>query len=501
MSGAKFCDLRTLMLFSSLTVVSSNGFAQGFVDQPNSQLAHPYQQPYSPSGQPPQPIPERGHFYPAQGYMPHQGQMAHHGPMLQQGYMPYEGHMAQQGYVRQGAEQQVYAQHNHAPHGYPAHGYAAQGYSQYEGNPGYGYAHGHGYAQQGHAQPAGGALYCDDMQQGIGQGMGQHPRHYPIPGPGTGTGCAPTPGYPYSCPPATQPECEKPTPRPADLSQPRNNPTPESSMRETGFYQAAPRTGTMEGPSAGLGLRGGAFTIPRMRVELPSIELPTCFRSSHAARMRVNESEAPWTSTGFERVISGGGQAQAASRGPGPEDTTARSAPDPDAATTKREYEQKIDELNKKIAECDELRKTIETSLNNQRYLPRPGMVQPGPYCAPAPHSGCPCPECRRAPHVGYPQATPPYNAQHPVRALPPSAEMSPLPGMIESASEVPMSTPVPANESPVPARSTIEILPSPKAINPVGVNSDPNSSVLPANYRGPTTPSPTFRPKRLPSF
>ena len=186
----------------------------------------------------------------------------------------------------------------------------------------------------------------------------------------------------HNCQPPCQPGCTCNTPtQPRSLPEqpravPRSAPAPQTSYRETGFYQAGPRTGGVEGASNSLGIRTGAISLPRLRLEMPTFELPSLFRTSLGARMHVSDSEAPWVSTGVQATraetasysASRSADVPAAPRSSAEPETPkdqskSRALDGEECADVKREYEAKIQELKKKIEKCDQLRKCIEDSL------------------------------------------------------------------------------------------------------------------------------------------
>jgi len=333
------------------------------------------------------------------------------------------------------------------------------------------------------------------------------------------------------------PDCQRAAPRKADAPvEPRQAPPPPPEMRETGFYQAGPRTGALEGPSSSLGFRGGALTLPKIRLELPSIELPSLFRSSHTAKMRVSESEAPWTSTGFERVAVSGYDQQArsapAQARSDDEPKSARSGDDDEADKLKREYEKKIEELNRKIIECEQLRKSIESSLRCQPPLPQLGYAPPAPACQAAPNAACTCPACRSysaphshpshqsgtqirvIPHVPTATTTHPQQPVGPAQS-PATSPQHPAQGMNGQNFEI-LETP-----NSRPPRVDSDDLPPPMPIPPFGPTSvTPSASrpfwgaeqttkqashvqpvIAPVQHITPAHPPAAMRPQRLPAF
>ncbi|MCA9222219.1 MAG: hypothetical protein KDA71_17945 [Planctomycetales bacterium] len=247
-----------------------------------------------------------------------------------------------------------------------------------------------------------------------------------------------------------EPTCQS-QPRPAPTpTQPRPAPGPPEEVitRETGFFQAGPRVGVSEGATTTTGVRGGGITFPEMHLRLPTIHLPCLVKYRHHAKMRVEASDAPWVSTGFENVAANRGVV--ASRAPVPaprgadtddDQPRARDA-DADCSGMRREYEQKIEELNRKIKDCDDLRRCIEDCLREYPQM-----------------SARPLPPVHQAPHSPVPNG--PYNAPAGIpahRLGPPSP-----PTDVPFASPVSAVRPVSHLEAPKPFNppTTLQRLPA----------------------------------------
>jgi hypothetical protein len=211
-------------------------------------------------------------------------------------------------------------------------------------------------------------------------------------------------------------------------SQPRGGPTPEeeSVPRETGFFQAPPRVGAIQGPSRSVGVRLGSFTIPEITLRMPCFELPCLVRSHEAARMRISAAEAPWVSTGFERVgvgaVAGGAHAgtvedRAAEDGR----DRSRSAPAADCGDAKREYEAKLRDLQRKIDDCEKLRRCIEDCLRTYPQAPRP---DDNPLPGDGPRRAVQTPD----PPVPQPDPATSYDRRGPIRELQPASYTAPSP-------------------------------------------------------------------------
>ncbi|MDQ3332377.1 MAG: hypothetical protein M3552_17290 [Planctomycetota bacterium] len=64
--------------------------------------------------------------------------------------------------------------------------------------------------------------------------------------------------------------------------------------RERGSYAMPQAVGEQIGESGGLGIRGLELRVPEMKIALPELRLPSCFRIRHEAEMRVAEGRAPF---------------------------------------------------------------------------------------------------------------------------------------------------------------------------------------------------------------
>jgi hypothetical protein len=123
----------------------------------------------------------------------------------------------------------------------------------------------------------------------------------------------------------------------------------------------------VQGVTRSLGVRLGGIVIPELRLRLPSLELPCCYRTHEGARMMIESAEAPWVSTGVETVRVGGGAVAEGSRQRSTDDADAasRSAPEADCEGAKREYEEKLQELQRKVDDCEQLKRCLQDCLND----------------------------------------------------------------------------------------------------------------------------------------
>lgn len=240
-------------------------------------------------------------------------------------------------------------------------------------------------------------------------------------------------GYPCEVPceakPRGGPEPEAIRPRPGPEA-----PEEEEQVvqRETGFYQAPPRTGAVQGATRSLGVSLGGITIPEMRLRLPSLELPCCFRSQQSARMMIDSAQAPWVSTGVETVRVGRGvaaaegsrQRSATDTDTEDDETASRGAPETDCQGTKREYEQKLQELQRKIDDCENLKRCLQDCLSDyQRKSGESAGNQAGedvPVKLPTPEADAPADSRIAMPRVVQPASfeAAPNSIQAPARLI-----------------------------------------------------------------------------------
>lgn len=103
----------------------------------------------------------------------------------------------------------------------------------------------------------------------------------------------------------TEPPCRVPREAPPTYDD-REGPPPSTNrgmppgpetrelLGPQGTYVAPPRSGVTVGESRGWGVNGMAITLPSIRLAMPSIELPSLYRASRGAHMRVDSATAPY---------------------------------------------------------------------------------------------------------------------------------------------------------------------------------------------------------------
>ncbi len=78
---------------------------------------------------------------------------------------------------------------------------------------------------------------------------------------------------------------------------PCKSPPPQQSLappQQQGVFVAPPQNGTVLGPANSVHLQGMEIELPALRLRMPSIRLPSAFRSRTNSRMLINEAEAPF---------------------------------------------------------------------------------------------------------------------------------------------------------------------------------------------------------------
>lgn len=146
-------------------------------------------------------------------------------------------------------------------------------------------------------------------------------------------------------------------------------------LQETGAYIAPPRSGSTRGATNYRGLDGGSLTFPELRLRLPSIELPACFRSRSAARMHIDSAVAPWESHGYVQTGATAGDAALLQRIAALEEelknrgSAPRGAEASDHAAKAREaaedYAKKLQEYEDLLKRCEEEQQRLRECIQN----------------------------------------------------------------------------------------------------------------------------------------
>jgi hypothetical protein len=248
--------------------------------------------------------------------------------------------------------------------------------------------------------------------------------------------------------PTCQPPCQGP-PRegPPQEGPPREGPPPtEYIPQEVGAYIAGPRTGTTRGGTSYRGLDLGGITFPEVRLRLPSIELPACFRGHTAARMMVDSSVAQWQSQGY--VNAAAGPNEAALRGEVDrlqKELDQRGDPRSaqDRASLERaaceEYTQKLRQYEQQLQRINDERRALEECI--RQCLDQHNRAAE----IPSPEMGC------IDPRTGIPQRAP---AQAPIQKSPQQAPYpQPVPDAAQRLVPLPPFPTQPASYHAEPAR------------------------------------------------
>jgi hypothetical protein len=272
-------------------------------------------------------------------------------------------------------------------------------------------------------------------------------------------GCNRPEGCPH-CRPPCQPPCNGP-PRegPPREGPPREGPPPtEYIPQEVGAYIAAPRTGTTRGGTSYRGVELGGITFPEIRLRLPAIELPACFRGHTAARMMVEPSVAQWQSQGY--VNAAAGPNEAALRGE--IDRLQKELDDrgdprsaQDRASLERaaceEYTQKLRQYEQQLQRINDERRALEECIRQCLDQHNRAAVIPSPEMGCIdPRTGTPT---RQAP-VQSPLQKSPQQAPYP-QPVPDAAQrlvpLPPFPTQPAAYHAEPAPLPTPAQFAPRP--------------------------------------------------
>lgn len=162
------------------------------------------------------------------------------------------------------------------------------------------------------------------------------------------------------------PTCKPPCP--GEEERAPGQPESAPGVREVGAYVAPPRVGSMRAAGLRRGIEGGAITFPEIRLKLPSLELPSLYRSRSQARMEIESAVAPWESHGF--VATGGAAELAPQRQGAPESAPQRCSASERAAkesAVAEDYARQLKEYERLLRQCerqqDELRECIRQCL------------------------------------------------------------------------------------------------------------------------------------------
>ncbi|MDX1943918.1 MAG: hypothetical protein SFU86_00815 [Pirellulaceae bacterium] len=87
--------------------------------------------------------------------------------------------------------------------------------------------------------------------------------------------------------------CNRCQPKPPCLP-PCLPPCPPPPAQPQGMFVAPPPMGTVQGPSETTGIQGAELTFPELRLRMPTLSLPSVFRSRSNARMQLDGGQAPF---------------------------------------------------------------------------------------------------------------------------------------------------------------------------------------------------------------
>lgn len=103
------------------------------------------------------------------------------------------------------------------------------------------------------------------------------------------------------------------TPQAAPAPEPQSapvNPEPQAAVvPQAGSYVAPPATGEVAGESRSMGVRGLGIRIPEIRLELPTVQLPSLVRYRRGPEMHIESGRAPFvnqSAAAFGQIHTGG---------------------------------------------------------------------------------------------------------------------------------------------------------------------------------------------------
>ena len=173
----------------------------------------------------------------------------------------------------------------------------------------------------------------------------------------------PAPHRPCQCD-----ECRRPrhvfvrVPKKKGGGLPESGPDGPSGPPPGGAFVQPPPTGTTVEGGRSLGLRGMAITMPKLRLELPSIELPSLMHIRHSTRMRLEEADAPYMQAparpAMPAMLRASGRGESAKEEDEPTEDPVSAAPE-----SAREREA-IDDLMKKKQELDKKCLLLQEKIN-----------------------------------------------------------------------------------------------------------------------------------------
>lgn len=117
--------------------------------------------------------------------------------------------------------------------------------------------------------------------------------------------CTTQPGRQCTCPPKNQS-----APAPEEQSAPADEPQQQAAVvPQAGSYVAPPATGEVAGESRSMGVRGLGIRIPEIRLELPTVQLPSLVKFRRGPEMHIESGRAPFvnqSAAAFGQIHTGG---------------------------------------------------------------------------------------------------------------------------------------------------------------------------------------------------
>lgn len=253
-------------------------------------------------------------------------------------------------------------------------------------------------------------------------------------------GCAEPARPPY--PPPTQP-CNCPT-QPCNCPPQhvvvRLPPCEEGAGIETGpggpeagpggVFAAPPQTGAAVEGASRIGIRGFALRLPEVRLELPTLELPSIVRSRRGPHMEIDRAVAPYVqlpaAAGFGQTVSAARQMIVRRRGEGAPEAAERPEEGAQPEAAEEEFRKRCEQLDALHADLKHKQQCLDQKLmqvdNLLQELQRsrcqpPGRAEVIPPTPPPRHESLPMPMDSSA--IQYPVEATSHSAAEPPPSTP----------------------------------------------------------------------------------
>jgi hypothetical protein len=183
--------------------------------------------------------------------------------------------------------------------------------------------------------------------------------------------CTTPPGRQCTCAPKKQS-----APAPEEQSAPVDEPQQQAAVvPQAGSYVAPPATGEVAGESRSMGVRGLGIRIPEIRLELPTVQLPSLVKFRRGPEMHIESGRAPFvnqSAAAFGQIHTGGvaplmQSAPVQQSAPAPQskpaDPEPQSAPAPTCTPPHCTSEAKIRQLRREMDAARERILALQDSL------------------------------------------------------------------------------------------------------------------------------------------